>query len=244
VHTQIVLCPEWNDGAHLERTIEDLWSIGPGVLSLSVVPVGLTQYNLGRPVRLLTREEAARALAQTERARQCAFAERGTGWLYAGDELFFIAGAEIPGAAYYDDWPLTENGVGSVRRLLDDFRAGVAQLPRLDGRRIALLTGTRMAPVLAPLAAEAAARTGALIEVHGVANSMFGPTVNTAGLLPGAALRAAVQAGDYDTVLLPGEALNDAGRFVDDLPLAELRAALAPAAVVPGHDLITTLGGL
>jgi putative radical SAM enzyme (TIGR03279 family) len=244
VHTQIVLCPEWNDGAHLERTIEDLWSIGPGVLSLSVVPVGLTQYNLGRPVRLLTREEAARAVAQTERARQRAFAERGTGWLYAGDELFFIAGAEIPDAAYYDDWPLTENGVGSVRRLLDDFRAGVAQLPRLEGRRIALLTGTRMAPVLAPLAAEAAARTGATIEVQAVANSMFGPTVNTAGLLPGAALLAAGQAGDYDTVLLPAEALNDAGRFVDDLPLAELRAALAPAAVVPGHDLIVTLGGL
>ncbi len=49
VHTQVVLCPEWNDGAHLERTIEDLWGLGEGVRSLSVVPVGLTRYNLNRP---------------------------------------------------------------------------------------------------------------------------------------------------------------------------------------------------
>ncbi|HEX9109077.1 MAG TPA: hypothetical protein VF832_17645, partial [Longimicrobiales bacterium] len=68
VHTQVVLCPEWNDGAHLDRTLDNLWSLGPGVLSISVVPVGLTKYNLGRPVRLLTPAEAARAVDQVERA--------------------------------------------------------------------------------------------------------------------------------------------------------------------------------
>jgi putative radical SAM enzyme (TIGR03279 family) len=244
VHTQVVLCPEWNDGAHLERTIEDLWAVGPGVLSLSVVPVGLTRYNLNRPVRLLTSAEAARALAQLEHARTRALAERGTAWLYAGDELFFIAGAPIPAAAYYDDWPLTENGVGSVRCLLDDFQAAVGQLPRLDGRRIALLTGTRMAPVLAPLAAAAAARTGASIDVIGVVNGMFGPTVNTAGLLPGADLLAAAREPGYDVVLLPAESLNDAQCFVDDMPLAALRASLAPAHVVPAHELGAALGAL
>ncbi|HSJ13680.1 MAG TPA: DUF512 domain-containing protein [Longimicrobiales bacterium] len=244
VHTQVVLCPEWNDGAHLDRTIEALWSVGPGVLSLSVVPVGLTQYNLNRPVRLLTPSEAARALAQMQRARERALAERGTAWLYAGDELFFIAGAELPAAGYYDDWPLTENGVGSVRRLLDDFAAGSATLPRLDGRRIGVLTGTRMAPLLAPLAAQAAARTGAAIRVTGVVNTMFGPTVNTAGLLPGSALLEAARGAPWDTVLLPAESLNDAGRFVDDVALDDLRTALAPAAVVTAHELSSALAGL
>src|SRR5690606_37332939 len=121
VHTQVVLCPGWNDGVHLDRTIEDLWGLGPRVLSLSVVPVGLTRYNLGRPVRLLERDEALSVIAQVDRARERALAERGSGWAYAADELFLLAGSGIPGAAYYDDWPLTENGVGAVRRLLDDF---------------------------------------------------------------------------------------------------------------------------
>ena len=96
VHTQVVLCPEWNDGAHLRRTIDELWALGPGVLSLSVVPVGLTRYNLGRPVRLLTAPEAARAIAQVDAARRRAVAERGTGWVYAADDMFFIAGRTVP----------------------------------------------------------------------------------------------------------------------------------------------------
>src|SRR5690606_25200424 len=146
VHTQVVLCPEWNDGAHLGRTIEDLWSLGPNVLSLSVVPVGLTRYNIGRPVRLLTQAEAAAALDRVDAARDRAQRERGTGWAYAGDEMYFIADAPIPPAAYYDDWPLTENGVGAVRRLIDEFDAGLASLPALDGERIAIVTGTRMQP--------------------------------------------------------------------------------------------------
>jgi putative radical SAM enzyme (TIGR03279 family) len=174
VHTQVVLCPGWNDGAHLERTIEDLWALGPRVLSLSVVPVGLTRYNLERPVRLLSAAEAAAALGQLDAARARALAERGTGWAYAGDELYFIAGQPLPPCSYYDDWPLTENGVGSVRRLLEDFEAGLRRVPRLDGRRVAIATGTRMAPVLAPLAARLEARTGGRFDVIGVENGMFG----------------------------------------------------------------------
>ena len=244
VHTQVVLCPEWNDGAHLERTIDDLWSLGERVLSLSVVPVGLTQYNVNRPVRLLTPGEAGATLDRIDAARTRALAQRGTGWAYAGDELYFIAERPLPAAPYYDDWPLTENGVGAVRRLIDDARAGIPRLSRGAGR-IALVTGTRMAPVLAPIAAGIAAHTGSVIEVIGVENGMFGPTVNTAGLLPGEDIRRAVAAaGRFDGVLLPAEALNDDGRFVDEVTFEDLTAELAPARVVAGHELTETLMGL
>jgi putative radical SAM enzyme (TIGR03279 family) len=245
VHTQVVLCPGWNDGVHLDRTIEDLWAIGPGVLSLSVVPVGLTRYNVGRPVRLLEPAEAVTALGQVERARERARATRGIGWAYAADELFLLAGAEIPDASYYDDWPLTENGVGAVRRLLDDFQRGLESAPRLDGRRIAIVTGTRMAPLLAGRTGALAQATGAHFEVVSVENRYFGPTVTTAGLLAGADIAADLAARPrHDAVLLPAEALNDDRRFVDDLPLAELARRLAPTAVVAGHELIATLGEL
>jgi hypothetical protein len=68
--------------------------------------------------------------------------------------------------------------------------------------------------------------------------------VNTAGLLPGAALLAAARDRGHDAILLPAEALNDRGRFVDDLPLAELVGALSPAHVVPAHELTTALDAL
>ena len=66
VHTQVVLCPEWNDGVHLDRTIDDLRSLGPSICSLSIVPVGLTRFNIDRPVRLLRADEAAAVIDQVD----------------------------------------------------------------------------------------------------------------------------------------------------------------------------------
>jgi putative radical SAM enzyme (TIGR03279 family) len=245
VHTQIVLCPGWNDGEHLDRTIRDLWELGPGVLSLSVVPVGLTQYNIDRPVRLLTAPEAADALHRIDAARKRSLAERGTGWAYAADEMYFIAGSAIPDAAYYDDWPLTENGVGAVRSLLDRFEEGVSAVPRMAGRRLAVVTGERMGPVFDLLAPRLAAATGAAVAVLPVRNRMFGSTVTTAGLLPGRdMLDALLAAGTFDVVLLPAESLNDDDLFIDNLSLAEFTREVAPALVLPAHELTTALSCL
>lgn len=244
-HTQVVLCPGWNDGTHLDRTLQDLWSLGPRILSVAIVPVGLTRYNLDRPVRLLTQAEAAQALRQVERARETARAERGTGWAYASDELFFTAGRPVPSGEYYDDWPLTENGVGAVRSFLDAFERGSRDLPRLDGRRLAIVTGTRMAEVLAPVVPRIHERTRAQPSVLSVENHLFGPTVTTAGLLPGADVAAALeQAGPFDDVLLPAESLNDDGLFIDSMSLTELRGRLAHARVVTGYELAATLSEL
>jgi putative radical SAM enzyme (TIGR03279 family) len=244
VHTQVVLCPEWNDGAHLERTLADLWALGENVLSLSVVPVGLTRYNLNRPVRLLSRQEARRCIEQVDRARQRAQRERGLGWAYVADEMFFVADLPIPEAAYYDEWPLTENGVGAVRRLLLDFESGLADVPCMSGQRVVIVTGTRMAPVLAPLAERLAERTGARIDVLAAGNDYFGETVTTAGLLPGTNVqRVLAQAGAFDLALLPAEALNDDGVFVDDVKFAALRQQFAPAVLAAGFELVSALAG-
>jgi putative radical SAM enzyme (TIGR03279 family) len=241
VHTQVVLCPGWNDGAHLDRTLDDLWGLGPRVLSLSVVPVGLTKYNLDRPVRLLEPREAAAAIDQVEGARERALRERGLGWAYAADEMFLAADRPVPGAAYYDDWPLTENGVGAVRSLLDDAAALTAAPPRLDGRRIGVVTGTRMAGVLAPVLPALEEATGATLRVIAVENRLFGPTVTTAGLLPGADIRDAVRAEPpLDAVLLPAEALNDDMLFIDSLPFDALAASI-DGDVVPARSLSAAL---
>lgn len=241
VHTQIVLCPEWNDGAHLDRTIDDLWSLGPRVLSLSVVPVGLTKYNLNRPVRLLTPHEAAQALLQVERARERALAERGLGWAYVADEMFLIANQEMPTDSYYDDWPLTENGVGAVRRLFDEFEEGIANVPRYDNERIAIVTGTRMGEVMKPLVAPLQQQTGATVTLLPIVNNYFGETVTTAGLLPGRDIAAQLDRRPFDVVLLPAESLNDDDVFVDDYSFADLRAKFSHARLIAAHELTSAL---
>ncbi len=62
---QIVLCPGFNDGAQLQRTMEDMaaW----GFASCSIVPVGLTKYRQGlAKLRPVDREEAAAVIDQVE----------------------------------------------------------------------------------------------------------------------------------------------------------------------------------
>ncbi|MYA11575.1 MAG: DUF512 domain-containing protein [Gemmatimonadetes bacterium] len=245
VHAQAVLCPEWNDGDELDRTIRELYALGDGVLSLSVVPVGLTRYNLNRPVRLLRADEAETALRQTESIQARAMAERGKRWCYAADELFLIAGREVPEEAYYDDWPLLENGVGALRSLLDGFERGKDRVAPAEGvERVRLVTGTSMRPWLEEMAPAISGRMGCQVEIVAVENRYFGPSVTIAGLLAGLDILDVVGAGrPGDMVLLPGTALNDDALFIDGVTLAEVADRLAPAQVRAGHGVVETLTG-
>jgi putative radical SAM enzyme (TIGR03279 family) len=245
VHTQVVLCPGWNDGIHLDRTIEDLWELGEGVRSLSVVPVGLTRYNVNKPVRLLRPDEGLRLITQVDRARERAMVERGFGWCYAADEAYLIAGLPVPGADYYDDGALHENGVGAIRRFVDGFEAGLAGVPLLSGRRIRLVTGRSMAPFIRDRAGALAGATGATVDTVEVVNDFFGETCTVAGLLAGRDILAALGDGAAgDVVILPAEALNGDDRFIDSVSLADVEAALAPARVLRGYEITGALEAL
>jgi putative radical SAM enzyme (TIGR03279 family) len=243
VHTQIVLCPGWNDGPHLDRTIEDLWGLGSSVLSLSVVPVGLTRYNLNRPVRQLTPAEAAAAIERVDQARRRSLSARELGWCYAADELYLISGRPIPDGIYYDEGALYENGVGAIRRFIDGFDAGLAGVPRLEGRRLRIVTGSSMAPIIRSRADRLGATTGAEVEIVETENSYFGASVTIAGLLAGNDILASLGEGrENELVLLPGEALNADDVFIDGVSLAHVQGRLAPAEVSTGLEITEVLG--
>ncbi len=245
VHTQVVLCPEWNDGAHLDETMDDLYGLGEGVLSLSIVPVGLTKYNLGRPVRPLTAEEARTAIGQVDRFRETSTPERGFGWCYAADELYLIAQRDLPDDAYYDDGALTENGVGAVNHFKREFSKGLKSVPELPYRRIRLVTGRSMEPLFRERAGVLADATQAEVEVVAVANDFYGESVTVAGLLAGRDIQASVgetEAGEL--ILLPAEALNGDGLFIDSMPLSDLTHAFGPATVATGYEVTECLKAL
>ena len=72
-------------------------------------------------------------------------------------------------------------------------------------------------------------------------NSLFGPTIGTAGLLVGADIEAALAGrGDLDLALIPAESINDSGIFLDDVAFDGLRSRL-PMPVAPSYDFIDVL---
>jgi hypothetical protein len=75
-----------------------------------------------------------------------------------------------------------------------------------------------MAPLMPLVLTDLAQASGAVFELIEVVNGLFGPRVTTAGLLPGASIIDALAAGpSIDWALLPGEALNDNGLFIDGM---------------------------
>jgi putative radical SAM enzyme (TIGR03279 family) len=242
VHAQVVLCPGINNGEVLERTIHDLYARGDDVLSLSIVPVGLTEFNSDRGVRPLTGPECLEALAAIESVRARALRERGRGWCYAADELFLQAGLDLPGSSYFDDHELVANGVGAVSALAASVRADLEDLPRLPGKRILLVTGTSMRPYLENLADEVSRKTGASLHTTAADNSLYGPMVTTAGLLAGADhVRAITPFRDFDLALFSRSALNDQDMFLDDLSLEELGRAFPELRICPSEHVTDSL---
>jgi NifB/MoaA-like Fe-S oxidoreductase len=157
--------------------------------------------------------------------------------------MYLVAGRPIPGRGYYDDGALYENGVGAVRAFVDAFDEGLAGVPRMDGRRIRLVTGASMAPFLRERAARLEAAASAPIEVVEVANAYFGETVTVAGLLGGEDILSTLGDGrPGDLVLLPAEALNADERFIDDVPLAALEERLPGVEFRPAHEVTEALG--
>lgn len=241
-HTQIVLVPGLNDGAVLERSLSDLYAMGSTVLTGAVVPVALTAYSKLDLVRALTPAEAAAAVDTVERWSARARSALGVGWVYGSDELYLEAGRALPPAEAYDGFPQAENGVGAVRQLQRRIAEGRDGLADLRGRRALVCTGTGMARLMPQVLETVASATGGSLECAVLENSFFGPSVTTAGLLPGAAFLGALRdRGGFDLALLPAEAVSDAGVFIDDLPFAALQAA-APMPVRLSYDFVDALG--
>lgn len=227
-HTQIVLSPGVNDGAVLDQSLGDLYALGPVVLSVSVVPVGLTEFSKHSLVREPTAEECRRAVEQLEAWQGRALAERAGHWVYGADELYLRAALELPPESSYEEFDQVENGVGSVRFLQRRIRESAALFSEWQGRRIGVITGTSMGALMPQVLTPLAAASGAEFELIPVENGLFGPRVTTAGLLPGNSIAAALRDRPWlDFALLPAEAVNDDLFFLDGMSAETLAEGLA-----------------
>ena len=250
-HAQIVLCPGLNDGAVLERTIEDLASLFPSSQSLAIVPVGLTGHRQGLAELTRFNADSARELLQTVHAYQRRFLrELGTRFVYPSDEFYCISREPIPEDTEYEDYPQIENGVGMLR-LLDEECLNAWEdlndngLPQPPApRKLLIPTGTSAQPFIEKLARRYAP-DGTNVQVIAVKNRFFGETITVTGLIVGRDLIDTLRNVPGDGILLCDTMLREqTDRFLDDTTLDEVRHALnRPVRVVRnnGESLIRAL---
>jgi putative radical SAM enzyme (TIGR03279 family) len=237
MHGQVVLCPGLNDGAHLERTIEDLFKFHPNVASLAIVPVGLTDHRKNLPLlRPFTADYARELIAHVSPIQKTLKRKIGTPFAFLGDEIYIMAGADIPPASHYADFPQMENGVGMVRTFLTQFGGALrAHTNKAKGRvRATICTGT----VFYPYLKKCVDRLGMDLKTVPVQSRFWGAGIGVAGLLTGSDYIAALKGNVYgDFVVLPSESMvGDDYLFLDDLTIKDVERELGAEVVPSGYD--------
>ena len=244
IHAQVVVCPDQNDGAALLRTIQDLAQFAggewPAVLSVAVVPVGLTRF---RPesdgLRAVSPDDARQVIAAVEplqKGFQLKFESRFA-WL--SDEWYLIAGLPLPPRASYEDFPQQENGVGSIRAFIAALDDATFDLPERVTRpvRSSWVVGRLVENALEPVMNRLNAVDGVQLKLLGLPSPYWGQDQVVTGLLTGQDLLDGLVGQDLgDQLLLPSVMLRQGDPvFLDDMTLDQLQENLSvPVRIVHG----------
>ena len=240
MHTQLVIVPKVNDGAVLEDSIEKLHQI-ENVLSVAVVPVGLTKHREGlEKISPIDKEGAKKIIEQTERLYK-----KFGGFCYAADELYMKAGKKIPEYDYYQDFPQIENGVGLLRLFESDFREALAEREPLPARRALSMAGGEAAYPFFRELYRALVPYGIDLSVYPIRNDYFGGNVSVGGLVTGGDLvRQLTGRLSSGVLLIPHNMLREGEDvFLDGMTLLEAEEALSVRIrpVRSGADLVETV---
>ncbi len=226
-HTQIVLCKSINDGAFLDYSIKKLESLGQAILSLAVVPVGITKFRKDQETFPdFTIEESREIIKSVEGWQKKIKQERGYNFVYLADEFYVKAKEDFPPTEAYDDFPQLENGVGLARIFIDDYLAEKDSLPKKVAEKVqkVLVCGRSPESFLKEIVDKLNETENMDLELRPLTNEFFGPRVTVTGLLTGQDLLAGLSDLAPGTqVLIPDIMLRDGHEvFLDGKNLNEL----------------------
>ena len=248
---QIVLCKGVNDGDELEYSIRELTRYIPCLMSVSVVPVGLTKYREGLfPLEPFGREEAREVLRVIHRWQDRIYREHGIHFIHAGDEWYLLAGEELPEEERYDGYLQLENGVGMLRLLEDEFQEAYEDA-RGDkkARKVSVATGLLAYPYIRRMAGQLQRKYPETdICVYPIRNDFFGEMITVSGLITGQDLIAQLRGKELgDRLLLPCSMFRSGEEvFLDDITLSEVEEALQVRADIvksSGRDFVEAVTG-
>ncbi|MDD2973353.1 MAG: DUF512 domain-containing protein [Lachnospiraceae bacterium] len=239
---QIVLCKGVNDGAELERSIQDMMKYLPQLESVSVVPVGLSKFREGLyPLESFTREDAVEVLDLIHRYQKLAYEKYGLHFIHASDEWYILAGRSVPEEENYDGYLQLENGVGMMRLLQNEFeeeyenrKNEIAKLRNSIGyvepeEELSMVTGRLAYPLIRQMAEKVMTLyPGIRIHVYEITNHFFGEMITVSGLLTGTDIKEQLQGKKLGKrLLLPQNVLRSGEDvFLDDLTVGDLEKAL------------------
>ena len=220
IHAQIVLCPDYNDGDELLRTLEDLKKFKKILNSLAIVPVGVSKFRKEK-LKTVDKKVADFVIDAVENFNL----EMKKNIAMASDEFFLISGREIPEKKYYGKFAQIEDGVGAIRLLKDDFEKCKKKLKKSlkSSCKLNLLTGSSAAKIFEEFKKEINVK-GLDFNVVDIKNDFFGDKINVTGLVTGQDLVFALKKNQANVAIIPSVMLREGtDEFLDGIKVSQIK---------------------
>ncbi|MGI5876089.1 MAG: DUF512 domain-containing protein [Dethiobacteria bacterium] len=237
MHGQVVICPGYNDGPVLEKTVADLSQFYPNLKTLALVPVGITKYRQNlKTIRSISPEEALEIVKRYTEFQEQYCKKFGEPFVFLSDEFYLLSNIPLPAHEHYGSYAQLENGVGLGRLFLNELEAwkkGERLVPKKK-TKISLVTGRSAEPFLKLFVAELKKIKGLNTSLYVVNNDFWGGNVSVAGLLTGQDLLRSLKGKDLgDFLFIPGVMLKEKTElFLDNITLSflarELKVKVVP----------------
>ncbi len=228
IHAQIVLCPGYNDGQELERTLSDFAKFKYIIESVAIVPVGITKFHQNG-LKTLTKSNALHVIKQVEEFNKKVKKQLAM----ASDEFFLKADYPVPEKKYYGNFAQIEDGVGALRLLMDDFEKNRKKIPLSvkTPKEIIFATTPSAAKLVGCIADELNKVKNLQCSVIELKNNFFGDNVIVAGLITGndliCQLKEKSKELNIQNVIIPSIMLRPFTEdFLDNVTLKEVEQAL------------------
>lgn len=224
IHAQIVLCPGYNDGDELRRTLEDLKSVKSILKSVAVVPLGVSKFRK-EEFKKVDKKIAKETIEiidnfNKEVKKQIAM---------ASDEFFVLANLEVPQKKYYGDFLQIEDGVGAIRLLKDSFKKSLKKMKKRlkNPAKITIATASTASKIFREFKKEINVEN-LEFEILEIKNKFFGEDINVAGLIVASDIIEAIKDKKIDNLIIPSVMLKKNGEkyedvFLDGLTLDDVK---------------------
>ena len=251
INCQLVLCPGYNDGKELERSLEDLTNL-ENAECIAAVPVGLTKYRDGlAELTPFNKQTAGETIDIIDRFGEKCIEKYGSRRVYASDEFYLLSERQMPDANYYGEFLQLENGVGLWSLLLKEAIDAIEYEDyKLETKRkISLVTGTAAFPLITEIVDKCMKKWDNLeCKVFEIKNNFFGEKITVAGLVTATDIKEQIKGKDLgQEMLIPSVMLrNEGDMFLDSITVDELSKDLLvkiTSVQVDGFSLIDAILG-
>lgn len=241
-HTQVVLCPGLNDGAELDRTIQDIISMQPYAKTLGIVPVGLTKFRENcYPLKTFDAQGAKKVIEQVRHWQEKMRKQIGKNFIYLSDEFYLLAGEPLPKAEEYDGFPQLDNGIGLTRNFIEQWKETEINPNNYQKPlKLDIICGKSAGKVIKNLVDELNI-DNLNANVLALENEFFGHEVTVTGLLTGQDIIKNLKQNkaNRDGIIIPSCALREGEDiFLDDYTLEDIKKAFPDEEVKVASDAI------